>query len=115
MFEEIKGPDRNVVDTFVLGLMLIDDSIAILNYTTCSMLAYDIWSLIQLGVWNKIVTFQLFTPIKSCYDGYLISVVKSSQLVSYNVRTNRMSYLGFQYSGLSRNAIFGGWDIFYYK
>ncbi|KAH0684094.1 putative F-box protein At3g16210 [Solanum tuberosum] len=115
MFEEIEGPDGNVVYTFALGLMLIDDSIAILNYNPCSMLAYDIWALIQPGVWNKIVTFQLFTPIKSFYDSYLISVVKASQLVSYNVRTNKMMYLGFQHSGLSKHPTFGGCGVTYYK
>ncbi|XP_015073220.1 F-box/kelch-repeat protein At3g06240-like [Solanum pennellii] len=115
MFEEIEGPDRNIVYTFALGLMLIDDSIAMLKYNTCSMLAYDIWALIQPGVWNKIVTFELFTPIKTCYDNSLITVVKDSQLVSYNVRTNSMRYLGFQHSGLSKYAIFGGCGVSYYK
>lgn len=58
MFEEIEGRDRHSINTFVLCLMLIDDSITILNYNPCSMFEYGIWVMIQPEIWSKLVTFQ---------------------------------------------------------
>ncbi|KAG5577229.1 hypothetical protein H5410_057363 [Solanum commersonii] len=98
MFEEIEGPDCNFVYTSVLGLMLMDYSIAILNYNRSSMRDYDIWVMIQPGVWNKNFIFECIRLIKSYYDNSLIFTNKTSHLVSYNVWTKKMRHLRFQHS-----------------
>ncbi|WMV55420.1 hypothetical protein MTR67_048805 [Solanum verrucosum] len=95
--------------------MLMDDSIAILNYNRCSMLDYDIWVLIQPGVWNKLFTFECIRLIKSCYDRSLIFADKASRLVSYNVRTKTTRHLGFQHTSLGIGAKCSGCGVFYYK
>ncbi|KAH0719963.1 hypothetical protein KY290_004878 [Solanum tuberosum] len=116
MFKEIEGPGHQSVDTNMLGLMLVDSSIAILNLNPRTVFAYDIWVMIQPGVWNKLVTFQCFFRIKSCFDSSLILATKDSQLVSYDVRTNKTRHLGFQHLGLRKDAEYdGGCGVFYYK
>lgn len=112
MFKEIEGPNYNFLYTSVLGLMLMDDSIAILNYKRCCMLDYDIWVMIQPGVWNNIFTFECIGLIKSCYVSSLIFRDKASHLVSYNARTKKTRRLGFQHSRLGIGAQHGGCGFF---
>ncbi|WMV49207.1 hypothetical protein MTR67_042592 [Solanum verrucosum] len=114
MFKEIEGPGHQSVDTNMLGLMSVDSSIAILNLNPRTVFAYDIRVMIQPGVWNKLVTFQCFFRIKSCYDNSLILATKDSQLVSYDVWTNKTRHLGFQHPGLRKDAEYdGGCGVFY--
>ncbi|XP_025883690.1 putative F-box protein At3g20705 [Solanum lycopersicum] len=116
MFTEIEGPDHQLVDTNMLGLMSVDSSIAILNLNPSTIFAYDIWVMIQLGVWNKLVTFQCFFRLKSCYDNSLIFATKDSQLVSFDVRTNKTRHLGFQHAALRKDAeCDGDCGVFCYK
>ncbi|XP_015161884.1 F-box protein CPR30-like isoform X2 [Solanum tuberosum] len=119
MFEEIEGPDPDPKSPYVyaFGMMLLDDSIAILNKKMVEKFYYDIWVMIQPGVWNKLITFQCFPHFISCYDSSLILVTRASRLFSYNIRTNKTRYLGFQHSCLKDDAAFGysGCGVFYYK
>ncbi|WMV55424.1 hypothetical protein MTR67_048809 [Solanum verrucosum] len=79
------------------------------------MLNYDIWVMIQPGVWNKVFTFECIRLIKSCYASSLIFAGKVSHLVSYNVRTKKTRHFGFQHSSLGIGAKCGGCGVFYYK
>lgn len=65
--------------------------------------------------WNKLATIHLNACIKSCYDNSVILVTTSSQLVSYNVRTNKSRFSGFRYPGLYFDPECGGCGIYYYK
>ncbi|KAG5577231.1 hypothetical protein H5410_057365 [Solanum commersonii] len=112
IFEGIEGCDCHFVDSSVLGMMLLDDSIAILNSNIDERFAYDIWVMIQPGIWNKRVTFQCYPKIKSCYDSSLILATKASRLVSYNVLTNKTRHHGFQCSCLSKHPLYGGCGFF---
>ncbi|XP_015161934.1 F-box/kelch-repeat protein At3g06240-like [Solanum tuberosum] len=112
MFEGIEGPH---IHTYVFGLMLVDDSIAILSLNDLNMSDYAIWVMIQPGVWSKLVTFQCFPFIKSCYDSSLILATRTSRLISYNVRTNKLKDLAFQRSGLGNHAKASGCGVFYYN
>ncbi|XP_060200851.1 uncharacterized protein LOC132629139 [Lycium barbarum] len=113
VFEEIGGPDDHSVHNYVLGLMLLDDSIAILNMF--KSFVFDIWIMIQPRIWNNLVTFQCFTEIKSCFDSSLILVTRVFRLVSYNVRTKKTRHLGFRHSGLKRFTVLGGCGVYCYK
>ncbi|XP_025883623.1 putative F-box protein At3g20705 [Solanum lycopersicum] len=116
MFTEIEGPGHQLVDTNMLGLMSVDSSIAILNLNPSTIFAYDIWVMIQPGVWNKLVTFQCFFRLKSCYHNSLIFATKDSQLVSFDVRTNKTRHLGFQHAALRKDAeCDGDCGVFCYK
>ncbi|XP_049391996.1 F-box protein At3g08750-like [Solanum stenotomum] len=122
MFEEIEGPDLDSSEhplVFHYGMMLFDDSIAILNTSSKveKRFYYDIWVMIQPGVWNRLITFQCFPVIISCYDSSLIFVTRASRLFSYNVRTNKTRHLGFHYSRLKDGATYGdgGCGVYYYK
>ncbi|KAH0684099.1 hypothetical protein KY285_021585 [Solanum tuberosum] len=122
MFEEIEGPDPDNSEypfVFHYGMMLFDDSIAILNTSSKvdEKSYYHLWVMIQPGVWNRLITFQCFLDIISSYDNSLIFVTRASRLFSYNVRTNKTRHLGFQYSRLNDGATFGdgGCGVFYYK
>uniref|UniRef100_M1E0W2 Class S F-box protein n=1 Tax=Solanum tuberosum TaxID=4113 RepID=M1E0W2_SOLTU len=115
IFEEIEGHDCHFVHSSVLGMMLLDDSIAILNSNIDERFAYDIWVMIQPGIWNKRVTFQCFPKIKSCYDSSLILATKASRLVSYNVLTNKTRHHEFECSCLTKHPLYGGCGVFYYK
>ncbi|WMV27611.1 hypothetical protein MTR67_020996 [Solanum verrucosum] len=112
MFEGIEGPH---IHTYVFGLMLVDDSIAILSLNDLNMSDYAIWVMIQPGVWNKLVTFQCFPFIKSCYDSSLILATRTSRLISYNVRTNKLKDLAFQRPGIGKHAKASGCGVFYYN
>ncbi|XP_049375541.1 F-box protein CPR1-like [Solanum verrucosum] len=105
IFEEIEGPDCHCVHSSMLGMMLLDDSIAMLNSNIDERFAYDIWVMIQPAIWNKLVTFQCFPKIKSCYDSSLILATKASRLVSYNVLTNKTRHHGFQRSCLTKHPL----------
>ncbi|KAG5577199.1 hypothetical protein H5410_057333 [Solanum commersonii] len=72
------------------------------------MLDYDIWVMIQPGVWNKNFIFECIRLIKSCYDSSFIFADKASHLVSYNVWTKKTRHLGFQHSSLGIGAKCGG-------
>ncbi|KAJ8541000.1 hypothetical protein K7X08_001816 [Anisodus acutangulus] len=113
VFEEIGESDDHSVNSLVFGLILLDDSIAILN--TVERFVFDIWVMIQPGVWNKLVTFQCFTNIKSCYDSSLSLVTRASRLVSYNVRMKKTRHLGFRHLGLRRVPECGGCGVHCYK
>ncbi|WMV54660.1 hypothetical protein MTR67_048045 [Solanum verrucosum] len=116
MFNVIEGPDHQSFDSNMFGLMSVDSSISILNLNLRTMFAYDIWVMIQPGVWKKLVPFQCFCRIKSCYDSSLILATKDSHLVSYDVRTNKTRHLGFQHPGLRKYAEYDdGCGVFYYK
>ncbi|KAK4722935.1 hypothetical protein R3W88_013168 [Solanum pinnatisectum] len=119
MFEEIEGPDPDPKFPYVyaLGMVLLNDSIAILNKKTFEKFYYDIWVMVQPGVWNKIITFQSSPRIISCYDTSLILVTRASRLFSYNVWTNKTRYLGFQHWRLQDDASCSctGCGVFYYK
>ncbi|KAK4722933.1 hypothetical protein R3W88_013166 [Solanum pinnatisectum] len=114
MFEEIEGPDQDPKFPYVyaLGMMLLDDSIAILNKKVFENFNYDIWVMIKPGVWNKLITFQSSPRIISCYDSSLILVTRASRLFSYNVQTNKTRYLGFQHWRLQDYAICGYTGVF---
>ncbi|XP_060199661.1 putative F-box protein At3g10430 [Lycium barbarum] len=116
VFEEIGGPDGHSVRLVPNAphLILLDDSIAILSGVD-RFFFFDIWVMIQPGVWNKLVTFQCFTRIKSFCDSSLILVTKAFQLLSYNVRTNKTRRLGFRHLGLKDDLDFGGCGVYCYK
>ncbi|KAG5591499.1 hypothetical protein H5410_042013 [Solanum commersonii] len=116
MFEEIEGPDPNVRE-YADGMMLLDESIAILNLIANPRFYYDLWVMIQPGVWNKLITFQCFPYFISFYDTSFIIVSRASRLFSYNVRTNKTRHLGFQHSRLRIDGAIGdgGCGVSYYK
>ncbi|XP_060216425.1 F-box/kelch-repeat protein At3g23880-like [Lycium barbarum] len=95
VFGEIDGPDHYSDPKMPI---LFDDSIALLNLSADCV--YDIWVMIQPGVWNKRFTFQCFPYFKSWYSSTVIFVTKSSRLVSYNVKTQKTTHLGLSYPGL---------------
>ncbi|XP_060199665.1 F-box/kelch-repeat protein At3g23880-like isoform X1 [Lycium barbarum] len=113
VFEEIGGPDDHSVHYYAMALMLLDDSIAILNMV--ERFDFDIWIMIQPGVWNKLLTFQCCTKIKSCFDSSLILVTRAFRLVSYNVLTKKTRHLGFRHLGLKKFTVFGGCGVYCYK
>nr|XP_009787764.1 PREDICTED: F-box/kelch-repeat protein At3g23880-like [Nicotiana sylvestris] len=116
VFAEIGGPDvgrafnhRNV------RLVLLDDFIALM--TVVEGFVYDIWVMIQPGVWNKQFTFQCTSYIKSWYSSALIFVNKRSHLFSYDVRTQTTRNLGFRHPGLRRTIwkTTDGCSVHFYK
>ncbi|PHT33757.1 hypothetical protein CQW23_25557 [Capsicum baccatum] len=96
VFVEIEGPpDDYCIYSWSANLILLDDSVAILNFV--ERLVIDVWVMIQPGVWNKLVIVNCFTHIKSCYESSLILVTSDSQLLSYNVRTKKTRLLEFHH------------------
>ncbi|KAF3639670.1 putative piriformospora indica-insensitive protein 2-like [Capsicum annuum] len=70
---------------------------------------------IDRGVWNKLVTFNLFDSIKTCYESSLI-LSDDSPILSYNVRTKKTRLLEFFHPDLSSSAPnHAGCGIYYYK
>ncbi|XP_049405410.1 F-box/kelch-repeat protein At3g23880-like [Solanum stenotomum] len=114
VFVEMEGPSRGHEDyNWSAELMLLGDSVGILN--SVDGFVNDVWVMIQLGVWNKLLTIHLTTPVKSFYDNSFILVTKSSRLVSYNVRTNKTRLFEYRHPGLKSNPQCGGCGVYYYK
>ncbi|KAM3203719.1 hypothetical protein P3L10_031345 [Capsicum annuum] len=114
VFVEIKGPpDDYYIDVWSANLIFLDDTVAIMNFLEGRVI--DIWVMIRPGVWNKLVTFNLFDSIKTCYESSLI-LSDDSPILSYNVRTKKTRLLEFFHPDLSSSAPnHAGCGIYYYK
>lgn len=110
MFGKIDGPHDD--DSYKMPI-IFDDSVALFNCHNNSV--HDIWVMIQPGVWNKLFTFQCFPYFKSWYSSTVIVATRSSRLVSYNVKTQKMTRLGFHHRCLKINRYEDGCRVYTYK
>ncbi|KAG5603797.1 hypothetical protein H5410_025289 [Solanum commersonii] len=114
VFDKIEGPPHDyAICSCTADLIILDDFIAILNEV--DMFVFDVWVMIQPGVWNKFATFHCFSTIKSCCDSSLILATRRSRLISYNVKTKKTRHLEFRHPRLSKNPILSGCGVHCYK
>ncbi|KAM3378620.1 hypothetical protein P3S68_011059 [Capsicum galapagoense] len=84
-------------------MILLDDSIALMG--TVGEFEYEIWVMVQPGLWNKLFALKCFTYsqcIKSWFPRAAIYVTERSHLVSVDVRTGETRPLGFRQPGLNK-------------
>ncbi|KAK4365543.1 hypothetical protein RND71_016901 [Anisodus tanguticus] len=116
VFTEIGGPDAPRFKYWSVDMILLDDSIAILTEVDANV--YDIWVMIQPGVWNKLLTFhcfQNFGYLRSWSPYTVFFRNKHSSLNSCDIRTQETRYLGFRHPRLMNYFDEDGCSIHHYK
>ncbi|PHT40826.1 hypothetical protein CQW23_19680 [Capsicum baccatum] len=108
-FGEIEGPNagRPFDHHHLVMILLDDDSIALMTNVRVCAFEYEIWVMVQPGLWNKLFALKCFTytpSMKSWFPSTVIYVTRRSHLVSYNVRTGKSRHLGFHHPGLNNGV-----------
>ncbi|PHU09670.1 hypothetical protein BC332_21530 [Capsicum chinense] len=109
-FGEIEGPDARYTfhRSHLVMILLDDDSIALMTNVCVCAFKYEIWVMVQPGLWNKLFALKCFTYsqcIKSWFPRAAIYVTERSHLVSVDVRTGETRPLGFRHPGLNKRLM----------